>query len=168
MTTKLLIPQQLQGLLDDINATSLDLGEIKIDKHPLVSQDLERYIQIKKISIDLNLPRTYIWYEQVLKDSEGKTLLANLPTPAWILSENETSTLRDENFQRIEVPVIDEETGENILEEDGSPKKSCVHLSSHKYLLWLLKNNKAGFIQLLEIYLQEFVEKNQAELDKLA
>ena len=59
---KLQIPTQVQELLNSINATKLNLGEIKIDKHPLVSQDLDRYIQINKISIDLNLPRTYIRY----------------------------------------------------------------------------------------------------------
>ena len=59
---KLQIPTAVQELLDSINSTKLNLGEIKIDKHPLVSQDLDRYIQINKISIDLNLPRTYIWY----------------------------------------------------------------------------------------------------------
>ena len=48
---KLQIPTQVQALLNDINATKLNLGEIKIDKHPLVSQDLDRYIQINKISI---------------------------------------------------------------------------------------------------------------------
>ena len=71
MSEKLQIPTAVQELLDSINATKLNLGEIKIDKHPLVSQDLDRYIQINKISIDLTLPRTYIWYSQVLKDSES-------------------------------------------------------------------------------------------------
>ena len=33
---KLQIPTQVQALLDSINATELNLGEIKIDKHPLV------------------------------------------------------------------------------------------------------------------------------------
>ena len=48
---KLQIPIQVQELLDSINSTKLDLGETKIDKHPLVSQSLDRYIQINKISI---------------------------------------------------------------------------------------------------------------------
>ena len=39
---KLQIPTQVQALLASINATKLNLGEIKIDKNPLVSQDLER------------------------------------------------------------------------------------------------------------------------------
>ena len=55
---KLQIPTAVQGLLDSINSTKLNLGEIKIDKHTLVSQDLYIFIQINKISIDLNLPRT--------------------------------------------------------------------------------------------------------------
>ena len=122
---KLQIPTAVQELLDSINATKLNLGEIKIDKHPLVAQDLDRYIQINKISIDLNLPRTYIWYGQVLKDSEGNIVPSNLPTPEWMMGETETSTIRDENFNRILVPVVDEETNEPILNEDGSPMKVC-------------------------------------------
>ena len=118
---KLQIPTAVQELLDSINATKLNLGEIKIDKHPLVAQDLDRYIQINKISIDLNLPRTYIWYSQVLKDSEGNVVPSNLPTPEWLINEVETSTIRDENFNRILVPVVDEETNEPILNEDGTP-----------------------------------------------
>ena len=105
---KLQIPTAVQELLDSINSTKLNLGEIKIDKHPLVSQNLDRYIQINKISIDLNLPRTYIWYSQVLKDSEGNIVSSNLPTPEWLINETETSTVRDENFNRILVPVVDE------------------------------------------------------------
>ncbi|GGP04203.1 hypothetical protein GCM10010992_15250 [Cloacibacterium rupense] len=152
------IPTAIQGLLDSINSTKLDLGEIKIDKHPLLSQDLDRYIQINKISIDLNLPRTYIWYSQILKDSEGNIIPSNLPTPEWMISEIETSSLRDENFQRIEVPVADSETEEPLLNEDGTPKMSPLFVNSHKYLLWLLKNNKVGFLQLLSAYLNELLQ----------
>ena len=158
---KLQIPTTVQELLDSINSTKLNLGEIKIDKHPLVSQDLDRYIQINKISIDLNLPRTYIWYSQVLKDSEGNVISSNLPTPEWMMSEIETSTIRDENFQRILVPVVDEETNEPILNEDGTPKTSPLFVNSHSYLLWLLKNNKVGFLQLLSIYLQELLQNTE-------
>ena len=166
---KLQIPTEIQGLLDAINSTKLDLGEIKIDKHPLVSQDLDRYIQINKISIDLNLPRTYIWYSQVLKDLEGNIVLSNLPTPEWMMGEIETSTVRDENFNRILVPVVDEETDEPILNDDGTPKTSPLLVNSHSYLLWLLKNNKVGFLQLLSTYLLELLQKEEfkANLNKL-
>ena len=166
---KLQIPQQIQELLNSINSTKLDLGEIKINKHPLLSQNLDRYIQINKISIDLNLPRTYIWYSQVLKDSEGNVIPSNLPTPEWLINETETSTIRDENFNRILVPVVDEETNEPILNEDGTPKTSPLFVNSHSYLLWLLKNNKVGFLQLLSIYLQELLQNEEfkSKLDKL-
>ena len=163
---KLQIPQQIQGLLDSINSTKLNLGEIKTDKHPLVSQDLERYIQINKISIDLNLPRTYIWYSQVLKDLEGNIVPSNLPTPEWLMNETETSSIRDENFNRILVPVVDEETDKPILNEDGTPKTSPLFINSHSYLLWLLKNNKVGFLQLLLTYLLELLQ-NKDFKDKL-
>ena len=166
---KLQIPTEVQELLDSINATKLNLGEIKIDKHPLVSQDLDRYIQINKVSIDLNLPRTYIWYSQVLKDVDGNVVPSNLPTPEWMMSETETSSVRDENFQRIEVPVINEETNEPILNEDGSPKTSPLFVNSHSYLLWLLKNNKVAFLQLLSTYLLELLQNEEfkSKLDKL-
>ena len=158
---KLQIPTAVQELLDSINATKLNLGEIKIDKHPLVAQDLDRYIQINKISIDLNLPRTYIWYSQVLKDSEGNVVPSNLPTPEWLINETEISSVRDENFNRILVPVVDEETNEPVLNEDGTPKTSPLFVNSHSYLLWLLKNDRVGFLQLLSIYLQELLQNNE-------
>jgi hypothetical protein len=166
---KLQIPTAVQELLDSINATKLNLGEIKIDKHPLVSQDLDRYIQINKISIDLNLPRTYIWYSQVLKDLDGNIVPSNLPTPEWLISEVETSSVRDENFNRVLVPVIDEETNEPILNEDETPKTSPLFVNSHSYLLWLLNNNKVGFLQLLSVYLSELLqdEEFKSKLDKL-
>lgn len=162
---KLQIPQQIQELLDSINSAKLDLGEIKIDKHPLVSKDLDRYIQINKISIDLNLPRTYIWYSQVLKDSEGNIVSSNLPTPEWMISETEISSLRDEKFQRIQVPVVDSKTEEPLLNEDGAPKTSFIFVNSHQYLLWLLKNNKVGFLQLLSSYLNELLQNEDFKLN---
>ena len=166
---KLQIPTAIQGLLDSINSTKLNLGEIKIDKHPLVSKNLDRYIQINKISIDLNLPRTYIWYSLILKDSEGIEVPSNLPTPEWLINETETSTIRDENFNRILVPVVDEETNEPILNEDGTPKTSPLFVNSHSYLLWLLKNNKVGFLQLLSVYLSELLQNQEfkSKLDNL-
>ena len=58
---------------------------------------------------------------------------------------------------------------ELILNEDGSPKTSPLFVNSHSYLLWLLKNNKAGFLQLLSIYLQELLQNEEfkSKLDKL-
>ena len=169
MNEHLNIPTEIQELLNSINSTKLDLGEIKIDKHPLVSQDLDRYVQINKISIDLNLPRTYIWYSQVLKDTQGNIVPSNLPTPEWMISETETSSIRDAQFKRIVVPMMDSETNEPILNEDGSPKTAPLLVNSHNYLLWLLKNNKVGFLQLLSVYLLELLQNEEFKhkLDKL-
>ena len=85
------------------------------------------------------------------------------------MSETETSSIRDENFNRILVPVVDEETNEPILNEDGTLKTSPLLVNSHSYLLWLLKNNKAGFLQLLSVYLQELLQNKdfKEKLDKL-
>ena len=85
------------------------------------------------------------------------------------MNEIETSTVRDENFNRILVPVVDEETNEPVLNEDGSPKTSPLFVNSHSYLLWLLKNNKAGFLQLISSYLLELLQNEEFKhkLDKL-
>ena len=49
------------------------------------------------------------------------------------MSETETSSVRDENFNRILVPVVDEETNEPILNEDGTPKTSPLFVNSHSW-----------------------------------
>ena len=103
------------------------------------------------------IPRTYIWYNQILKDSEGNVVPSNLPTPEWLINETETSSLRDESFERILVPVVDEETNEPVLNEDGTPKTSPLFVNSHNYLLWLLNNNKAGFLQFLYYLLPTYL-----------
>ena len=58
---------------------------------------------------------------------------------------------------------------ELILNEDGSPKTSPLFVNSHSYLLWLLKNNKVGFLQLLSTYLLELLQNEEfkSKLDKL-
>ena len=77
--------------------------------------------------------------------------------------------MADENFNRILVPVVDEETNELILNEDGTPKTSPLFVNSHNYLLWLLKNNKVGFLQLLSVYLLELLQDEgfKSKLNKL-
>ena len=96
-----------------------------------------------------------------------------------MISEIETSSVRDENFQRIKVPAIelvedknedgsvklDENNNPILIEqtiknEDGTDKLFPIFVNSHKYLLYLLKNDKVGFLQLLSIYLQELINNN--------
>lgn len=168
MKEKLLIPEQIQQLLNEINTTDLNLGEIKISEHPLL-QSFNRFIKINKVVVDTELPRTYLFYQQVLRDKETNEIEpSNLPTPEWMIGEEEWSSLRDENFNRISVPVVDEETQNPVLDEEGNPKTSVIRVNTHHYMLWLVKNNKVGFLDLLKSYLQEFVELKSNELNKLS
>ena len=164
---KLQIPTAVQELLDSINATKLNLGEIKIDKHPEIPLR-NRSIIIDKMVVDLKIPRTQIWYSQQLTDDEGNIVPSNLPTPDFIIDENETSSIRD-GFDRILVPIVNYETEEPILNEDGTPKMSPIFLNSHKYLIWLQNNDKIGFLNLIKGYMSEKLEDPEFKnkLDKL-
>jgi hypothetical protein len=100
----------------------------------------------------------------------GKTIYAkkfciDSKRPVILINE----PISGENFNRILVPVVDSETDEPILNEDGSPKTSPLFINSHQYLLWLLKNNKVGFLQLLSVYLSELLQNQEFKnkLDKL-
>ncbi|MDR3024204.1 hypothetical protein [Chryseobacterium sp.] len=168
MKEKLLIPQHVQQLLTEIEATDLNLGEIQISEHPLLPS-FNRFIRMNKVVVDTELPRTYLFYQQVLRDKETNEMEpSNLPTPEWMIGEEEWSSLRDENFNRIFVPVVDEETQNPVLDEEGNPKTSILKVNTHHYMLWLVKNNKVGFLDLLKSYLQEFVETKSAELNRLS
>ena len=69
MKEKLLLPEQVQQLLNEINTTDLNLGEIQISEHPLLPS-FNRFIRINKLVVDTELPRTYLFYQQVLIDKE--------------------------------------------------------------------------------------------------
>lgn len=168
MKEKLLLPEQVQQLLNEINTTDLNLGEIQISEHPLLPS-FNRFIRINKMVVDTELPRTYLFYQQVLRSKETNEIEpSKLPTPEWLIGEEEWSSLRDESFNRILVPVVDDETQNPVLDEEGNPKTSIVKVNTHHYMLWLVKNNKIGFLDLLKSYLQEFVELKNNELNKLS
>lgn len=168
MKEQLSVPQSVQQIVNEINSAEISLGEIQIHEHPLLPS-FDRYIKINKIVVDTDLPRTYLFYQQVLKDkTTHKTEPSKLPNPEWMIGEEEWSFLRDENFNKIEVPVVDEETHEPILGDNDEPKTSMIRVGTHPYMLWLLKNNKLGFLDLLKVYLNEFVEMKKDELDRLS
>ncbi|PTT36459.1 hypothetical protein DBR28_10980 [Chryseobacterium sp. HMWF028] len=167
MKEKLLLPEQVQQLLNEINTTDLNLGEIQISEHPLLPS-FHRFIRINKMMVDTGLPRTYLFYQQVLRNKETNEIEpSNLPTPEWLIGEEEWSSLRDESFNRIFVPVVDEETQNPVMDEAGNPKTSVIKVNTHHYMIWLVKNNKIGFLDLLKSYLQEFIETKSNELNKL-
>lgn len=168
MKEQLLVPQSVQDIINEINTGEINLGEIQIHEHPLLPA-FDRFIRINKIVVDTELPRTYLFYQQVLKDKiTYQVEPSKLPNPEWMIRENEWSFLRDENFNKISVPVIDEQTQEPILGENGEPKTSMIKVNTHAYMLWLLKNNKLGFLDLLQTYLNDFVEMKKDELDRLS
>lgn len=168
MNEQITIPTEVQQLLHEINSVNVNLVEIQIPEHPLLTS-FNRFITINKIVIDTDLPRTYLFYKQVLKDKITNEIEpSQLPTPEWMIGEKEWSSLRDDNFNRILVPIIDSETQEPILDTEGNPKTSIVKVNTHQYMHWLLKNDKVSFLALLKSYLQEFIETNKNELDRLS
>ena len=86
-----------------------------------------------------------------------------------IKNKNYDNYQNDKIFLLQFMKVADEETNEPILNEDGTPKTSPLFVNSHSYLLWLLKNNKVGFLQLLSVYLVELLQNEEfkSKLDKL-
>ncbi|MET3536659.1 hypothetical protein [Chryseobacterium limigenitum] len=168
MNEQIVIPTEVQQLLNEINSVTVNLAEIQISEHPLLPS-FNRFITINKMVIDTDLPRTYLFYKQVLRDKITNEIEpSQLPTPEWLIGEKEWSSLRDQNFERILVPVVDTENQEPILDSDGNPKTSIVKVNTHHYMLWLLKNDKVSFLDLLKSYLQEFIEVNKNELDRLS
>lgn len=168
MKEQLSVPESVQQIVNEINSAEISLGEIQIHEHPLLPS-FNRFIKINKMVVDTDLPRTYIFYQQVLKDkATNKTEPSKLPNPEWMIGEEEWSFLRDEDFNKIEVPVVDEEIHEPILDNNGEPKTSMIKVNSHSYMLWLLKNNKLSFLDLLKTYLNEFVDMKREELDRLS
>lgn len=183
MSEKLYIPAALQLIFDEIEAIELNLGEVPIEPHPMISVTHERFLRIYKIIPDLEeIPRTDVYYCQVLKTANGEIIPSNLPNPEWTIHSTEYSTFRNAQNQRVMLPVlvskmksviVDEglETEHEVdvldLDENGHEQfifkldiggaqvTKAKELNSHKYLVWLVKNNKAGLVDLLSGYLEE-------------
>ena len=100
-------------------------------------------------------------YKQILKDKEtGEEINIQLPAPEWVVYKDTWSYLRGTKNELINVPVKDEE---------GNPTAETqpIKVSSYKYMLWLMKNNRATLLQLIQGYLADFVRTKNEELDKL-
>ena len=56
-----------------------------------------------------------------------------------------------------------------MKDEEGKATEEMhpIKVSSYKYMLWLMKNNKATLLQLIQGYLADFVRTKSEELDKL-
>lgn len=159
MNKHLIIPENIKEILNSIENTPLHLAELPLQAHPRLPQ-FERHIRVLDIDAKSKLQFICLRYEQVLKDMEtGKEVNIPLPTPEWLIYKETWSYLRDGDNHLIELPVA--EPGDDM-------NTDLVKVPSYQYMLWLLKNNKAGFTELLVSYLDEFVEKHKENLDALS
>ncbi|MGN7865531.1 hypothetical protein [Chryseobacterium sp.] len=159
MNTHLIIPENIKEILSNIENTPLNLAELPLQAHPKLPQ-FERSIRV--LDIDAKSKQQFISfrYEQVLKDREtGEEINISLPAPEWVIYKETWSYLRDGNNNLIELP---------LAEATADVDTDRVKVPSYQYMLWLLKNNKAGFTELLASYLDEFVKNCRDRLDKLS
>lgn len=159
MNKHLIIPENIKEVLNSIENTPLHLAELPLQAHPRLPQ-FERHIRVLDIDAKSKLQFICLRYEQVLKDMEtGEEVNIPLPTPEWLIYKETWSYLRDGDNHLIELPIAEPENDMNT---------DLVKVPSYQYMLWLLKNNKAGFTELLASYLDEFVEKHKENLDALS
>lgn len=147
----------VQDMLNDIENISPVLAEMQIADHPMFPQ-FDRYIRVYDITANSANEYIHFGYKQVLKDQEtGKEFNIGLPTPEWVVYKDTWSYLRNEQNQPISLPYAD-----GVTEGDNG-----VKVPSYKYMIWLMRNNKVGLLQLIQGYLQSFVLAKQSELDTL-
>ena len=111
-------------------------------------------------------------YEPSLQKSGKIKVTSNVSQNAgmWNLQIRYFGTYPKTDTMEVQVQTgVNEETNEPVLNEDGTPKTSPLLVNSHSYLLWLLNNNKVGFLQLLSTYLLELLQNEdfKYKLDKL-
>lgn len=158
MNEHLKIPIQLQTLINNIENVELSLAELPLPEHPKLPQ-FNRSIRVLDIDAKSKQEFVSFIFEQVLKDKEtGEEINISLPAPEWVVYRETWSYLRDEQNKTIELPV--KEPSETLV-------KDAVKVSSFKYMIWLMKNNKMGFLQLIQGYLASFIESKIEELNKL-
>ncbi|KXH83243.1 hypothetical protein [Chryseobacterium kwangjuense] len=159
MNEHLIIPENIKETLNNIENISLHLAELPLQAHPKLPQ-FDRSIRVLDIDAKSRQQFIYFRYEQVLKDKEtGEEINIALPAPEWIIYKETWSYLRDNNNDPIELPLADSK-------DDLAVDK--VKVPSYQYMLWLLKNSKVGFIELLTSYLDEFVKTNKEDLNTLS
>ncbi|SFN66973.1 hypothetical protein SAMN05421594_3751 [Chryseobacterium oleae] len=159
MNEHLIIPENIQEILNNIANISLHLAELPLEAHPKLPQ-FERSIRV--LDIDAKSKQQFICfsYEQVLKDREtGEEINISLPAPEWVIYKETWSFLRDNQNKPLEL---------SLVEPTNDMTTDTVKVPSYQYMLWLLKNSKVGFTELLASYLNEFVKTHKVQLDKLS
>ena len=155
MNEHLLIPEEIQLLLDSIENIPTYLAELPLPDHPKLPQ-FNRKIRVTGIEAKAVNEFVYFTYEQVLYDKiTEEQFKIPLPAPEWVVYKDTWSYLRNEANQAIETPT----------QEGSLTANDFVKVPSYKYMLYLMKNNKAGLLQLIEGYLVSFIATKIDELN---
>lgn len=159
MNEHLIIPENIKEVLNNIGNISLSLAELPLQAHPKLPQ-FQRSIRVLDIDAKSEQQFIYFRYKQILKDTEtGEELNISLPAPDWVIYKETWSYLRDHYNNLVELP---------LAEPNAEMTTDKVKVPSYQYMLWLLKNNKVGFTELLMSYLDDFVKLHKEQLDGLS
>ncbi len=159
MNEHLIIPENIKEVLNNIGNISLSLAELPLQAHPKLPQ-FQRSIRVLDIDAKSEQQFIYFRYKQILKDTEtGEELNISLPAPDWVIYKETWSYLRDHYNNPVELP---------LAEPNAEMTTDKVKVPSYQYMLWLLKNNKVGFTELLMSYLDDFVKLHKDQLDRLS
>lgn len=158
MNEHLNIPIDIQNIINEIIKVDLNFVELPLPEHPSLSY-FNRFIRVIDIDMKSSNQFMYFNYKQIIKDKNtGKELSISLPTPEWVIYKETWSFLRDDQNKLIELPLI---------QPNGLNQKDYVKVPSYKYMMWLMKNNKSRFLQIVETCLDAFIKEKQAELDQV-
>lgn len=156
------IPAELQAILDQIDNMPLHLAELKMQPHPKFPQ-YDRYLVVEDLEVKGRNEFVYFRYKQVLKDKETEEKIhIGLPTPEWVVYDKTWSYFRNEKGNVVELPLKQSENNEELPPNIDNR----VRTPSYKYMLWLMKNQNARFLQLIEGYAHDFMNAKQSELDQ--
>lgn len=143
-----------ETLIKKIEDTPLYLAEIPMEAHPKLP-NFNRFIRITGLETVTENEYMKIAYQQVLADKEtGEESKLKLPNPDWIILKDTWSYLRDSK-------------GQILKEANEEGEEVGVKVSSYKYMIWMLREHKAGLIDLLTMYVVDFVRMNREELDAI-
>lgn len=161
MNRHLEIPTQLQTVLQQIDEMPLYLAELPVEEHPRLSQ-FNRFIQVKGIEAKGDYEFVHFLYAQILKDKEtGEIINIPLPTPDWVVNGETWSYFRGQGGEPVELPIKEE------YRQNDEPTTDKVKVPSYKYMLWLMKYQKAKFLELIQNYARDFVGAKINELNVL-
>lgn len=153
----LIIPPHIQAILDEIENIPLYYAEVDMEAHPKFPQ-YDRFLRVEDFGGKSSEEFVYIKYEQILKDKEtGEEMpYIKLPNPEWIVYADTWSFFRTADGQPLELPLIEPTEGKTT---------DKVRVPSYCYMLWLMKNHNARFLELIEGYAVDFIRSKIDELN---